>query len=340
MSRAEAAVRPTRREPDAAIVVSSRVLAGDTIAAQPDQPDHAGQSAGVDIRELRYFTVLGEELHFGRAAARLHISQPPLSQAIAQLENKLGLRLLDRTTRQVTLTPAGKVLSSHAVRILAELNDAVGATRRAALTEHGTLRIATGVVVRETVLPGLQYVIAERFPELTVEVTHELGDEVLHRIQSGAADLGVVVSPLVTTGLVSRPVRREQPVAVLHRDHALADAESLTPAQLAKHRLVVWPREQSAGSYDVVADLFNGRPPASVAEIELFGAGWWTEMRNGGFAVMPRGAPVTPEFVSVPITGAPVDFVTHVIWSKEAAPAYLGELLDAFDRFASEQGWL
>src|SRR4051794_35382217 len=192
--------------------VAPRAPQGVAIAAQPDSPDHAGQSAGVDVRELRYFTVLCEELHFGRAAARLHISQPPLSQAIAQLESKLGLRLLDRTTRQVTLTGPGQVLSAHATRILAELNDAVGATRRAALTEHGTLRLATGVGVRETVLPGLQYVIAERFPELTVEVTHDVGDEVLHRIRSGAADVGVLVSPLLPKGLVSRPLRREQPV--------------------------------------------------------------------------------------------------------------------------------
>src|SRR5436309_14975905 len=69
-----------------------------------DHPENSGLSRGVELRELRYFYVLSEELHFGKAADRLHISQPPLSQAIAQLERKLSTRLLDRTSRQVTLT--------------------------------------------------------------------------------------------------------------------------------------------------------------------------------------------------------------------------------------------
>jgi hypothetical protein len=73
---------------------------------------------------------------------------------------------------------------------------------------------------------------------------------------------------------------------------------------------------------------------------ELFAAGWWSEMRDGGFAVLPEGAPITPEFVRVPIVGGHGDFVTHAIWSKDAAPSYLPELLAALDAFASEQGWL
>jgi DNA-binding transcriptional LysR family regulator len=152
--------------------------------------------------------------------------------------------------------------------------------------------------------------------------------------------MGLLVSPVEMDGLVSRPVRREQPVAVIHRDNPLAGEASLTPARLAEHHLIVWPRGQSAGSHDVVLALFDARPPTSVTEIELFGAGWWTGMRNGGFAVMPAGAPVTPEFVRVPIEGARDDFVSHVIWSRDGAPAHVDELVDAFSAFAAEQGWL
>jgi len=313
---------------------------GDLFTTHSEQQDRVVLSAGVDVRELRYFSVLCEELHFGRAAARLHISQPPLSQAIAQLESKLGLRLLDRTTRQVAVTPAGKVLTAHAVRLLSELDDAIGATRRAALAERGTLRVAAGVVARETVLPALSYVVSQRFPHLSLDATHEVGDEVLRSVVSGGADLGLVVSPAETDGLVSRIVRRERPVAIVHATSALGNAASATVAELAKHDLLIWPRRHSAGSHDLVLELFGRTRPASIVASEFLSGGWWSELRRGAFAVLPEGAAVSPEYARVAIADARVEFATHAVWSVEAAPAYLPDLLDAFDVFAEEEGWL
>src|SRR5690349_11309916 len=95
----------------------------------------------LEFRELRYFVVLCEELHFSRAADRLHISQSPLSQAIAQLERKLGTKLLDRSSRHVQLTDAGSVLLEHGRRLLREAEEAVGATRRAGAGEGGSIRL-------------------------------------------------------------------------------------------------------------------------------------------------------------------------------------------------------
>jgi DNA-binding transcriptional LysR family regulator len=322
------------------LLESPQPASGGSAVGQSENPGSAGHSAGVDVRELRYFTVLCEELHFGRAAGRLHISQPPLSQTIAQLEQKLGVRLLDRTTRNVTPTNAGQVLSAYARRILGELDDAVGATRRAASAEAGTLKLAVGALIRETMLPPLQYVISKRFPLLTVDVAEELGDEVLRRVQTGAADLGVLVSPTPVDGLESRPLRRERPVALLHRDNPLSRKASLNLADLAELRLVIWPRRESSGSHDLVLGLFNGSAPSSVDPIEMYGAGWWTELRDGAFAVLPEGTPISPEFVAVPIDDAPEEFVTQVVWSSETAPTYLPELLEALEEFAREQAWL
>src|SRR6478609_6399108 len=95
----------------------------------------------IELRELRYFAALADELHFGRAAERLHISQPPLSQTIANLERKLGTKLLERTSRQARLTSAGAVLREHALQVLADADRAVEATREAAVAESRTLRI-------------------------------------------------------------------------------------------------------------------------------------------------------------------------------------------------------
>src|SRR6059058_4453915 len=119
------------------------------------QYDAAVNGMPLEFRELRYFVVLCEELHFGRAAARLHISQSPLSQAISQLERKLGTKLLDRSSRHVQVTDAGSVLLEHGRRLLREADEAVGATRRAAGGEVGSIRIVAGHISRNAVVPAL-----------------------------------------------------------------------------------------------------------------------------------------------------------------------------------------
>src|SRR5512133_4066656 len=150
-------------------------------------------AATVEFRELRYFAVLCEELHFGRAAERLHISQSPLSQTIAQLERKLGTRLLDRSSRHVQLTRAGEVLRYHSERLLHDLEDAVGATRRAGGGELGPLRIAVGPVSHVAVLPGLRHELDERLPLLEVEIADMAGDGVVEAVLRGSADIGLML---------------------------------------------------------------------------------------------------------------------------------------------------
>jgi DNA-binding transcriptional LysR family regulator len=292
------------------------------------------------LRELRYFGVVAEELHFGRAAERLHISQPPLSQTIANLERKLGVRLLDRTSRRVRLTQAGAVLREHVRRILQDAEDAVAATRSATGGEAGTLRVTVGAVVRETMLPQLKHGLKGRFPELTLDITEELGNDVLARVLHGDADVGILVCPLATDGLESSALRRDRPVALVHASNDLAGRDSITIAELATHPLLVWPREQSAGAYDFVLSLFDKSPPASVAAIEMYDGGWWSEMVAGGFTVVPACVPRTPDYAAVPIEDADRDFVTMLLWSRRTPPHLLPALLDTLEELAVSQGWL
>jgi DNA-binding transcriptional LysR family regulator len=296
-------------------------------------------AATVEFRELRYFTVLCEELHFGRAAERLHISQSPLSQSIAQLERKVGTRLLDRSSRHVQLTPAGEVLREHAERLLRELDDAVGATRRAGGGELGPLRVAAGQVARVAVLPALRHVLDERMPQLAVDVAEMTGDAVVEAVLYGSADAGVMLCVPDRDDVGSALVRVDVPVAVMRPRHPLAERDSVTVAELAEHTLVLTPRGVSKGAHDLVLAMFHGNRPAATRVTEGDSGASWGAMHADGFAVMPASAAVSGDFVTVPISDSRIEFAISLVWSKATPPGLLGHLLDAADVAADVNDW-
>ncbi len=305
-----------------------------------NERDPAGNGLPLELRELRYFVVLAGELHFGRAAERLHISQSPLSQAIAQLERKLGTRLLDRSSRHVQLTAAGAVLLHHAGRLLLEAGDAVDATRRAGSGETGSLKLAVGPVSREAVLPGLRHALDERLPSLTVEILELGGDDVVEAVLRGAADAGVMLTPPTRDEIHTLPLRRDSAVAIVRRGHPLSNGERVTVAELAKHTLVLWPRDIPRGAHDQVLALFHGHMPASLRVTERHSGAAWDAMHADGFAVVPASSPVGGDFVTLAIEDANVDFTMSLIWSVGTPPPVLPALLDAVDAAADENGWL
>jgi DNA-binding transcriptional LysR family regulator len=296
-------------------------------------------AAAVEFRELRYFAVLCEELHFGRAAERLHISQSPLSQTIAQLERKLGTRLLDRSSRHVQLTPAGEVLREHAERLLRELDDAVGATRRAGGGETGPLRIAAGPVARVAVLPALRHVLDERLPQLVVDVGELAGDDVVEAVLYGSADAGLMLCVPDRDDVETALVRRDFAVAVMRPGHPLAGRDSVTVAELAQHTLVLTPRNVSKGAHDLVVGMFHGSRPAATRVTEGDSGASWDAMHADGFAVLPASAAVSGDFVTIPISDAGIEFPISLVWSRATPPAVLGPLLDAADEAADQNSW-
>jgi DNA-binding transcriptional LysR family regulator len=293
----------------------------------------------LELRELRYFTVLCEELHFGRAAERLHISQSPLSQAIAQLERKLGTRLLDRSSRHVQLTAAGNVLLQHGRRLLREANDAVGATRRAGTGELGTLRIAVGRVPRDAVLPALRHALDERMPGLTTEVTELAGDDVVDAVLRGAADVGLMVCPPAKDLLETKPLRRDTPVAVVGPTHPLARRDSVTVDELARHTLVLWPRTISKGAHDVVLGMFHGHAAATTRVTERYSGASWDAMHADGFMILPASAAVSGDFVTLTISDTNAEFTISLVWSLQTPPVALVGVLEAADTAVAENGW-
>jgi DNA-binding transcriptional LysR family regulator len=302
--------------------------------------DPAANGLPLEFRELRYFVVLCEELHFGRAAERLHISQSPLSQAIAQLERKLGTRLLDRSSRHVELTAAGSVLVHHARRLLGEADDAVGATKRAASGETGSLRLAVGPVARDAVLPGLRHALDERLPRLTIEVVELAGDDVVETVLRGGADAGLILNAPLRDDIAAVPLRRDSAVAMMLRGHPLSGYDAVTVDDLSRHTLVLWPRTISRVAHDLVLGLFHGRRPASMRVADLRSGAAWDAMHADGFAVLPACSAVAGDFVAIPVEDADIDFTISLVWSSATPPPVLPALLDAADAAADENAWL
>jgi DNA-binding transcriptional LysR family regulator len=204
----------------------------------------------IEFRHLRYFLAVSEELHFGRAARKLHISQPPLSQAIRKLEAELGVQLFERTSRVVKLTEAGRIFAEEARKVLAHVELAVGAVRRA--TGPGTM-LRIGCVPHLPIERLLAFLEAlyERSPGHRPQVTHITSGEQVARLRSGELDVGIFNDDGQEEGLEEEPLfPGEGLVAFLAPDHPLTERTVLGPADLAQEALVVFPQAASVAPHE------------------------------------------------------------------------------------------
>jgi DNA-binding transcriptional LysR family regulator len=194
----------------------------------------------VELRHLRYFRAVGEELHFGRAAERLHIAQPPLSQQIRQLERELGVSLLTRTTRTVELTPAGRAYLERTVEILDAVDDAGGQARRIDAGAEGSLAIGCVGSATYSLLPELVRALGESLPGVEVTVRGEmLAPAQIEALLSGDIDLALLRPPVNHDGIVTETVRRDRLLAALPADHRLAGRPEVAVADLRDDDFVV-----------------------------------------------------------------------------------------------------
>jgi DNA-binding transcriptional LysR family regulator len=206
----------------------------------------------MELRHLRYFVAVAEELHFGRAAARLGIAQPPLSQQIRQLEDELDARLFDRGGRRVNLTEAGRVYLAQAREILQRVARAGVAARRAARGETGAL--AVGVVPSATygLMPRVFRTFRERNPDVALSVAVMSSGVQVEAIRDRRLELGFARPPFGDETLVAETVYEEAVVVVLPTGHPLAGRRALRLEALSPEPFVLFPRDRRPGWYDFV----------------------------------------------------------------------------------------
>ena len=212
----------------------------------------------MDLRHLRYFLAVAEERHFGRAADRLHMSQPPLSQAIRALEDELGVELLHRTTRRVDLTDAGTAYLARARAILAEVDDAAHEVRRVAAGSVGHLTLGCVGSATYSLLPTLSRKLHEELPGVDFAFRGEmLAPDQVDALREGAIDVALLRPPVADPSVTVQTLRRDRVLVALPSDHPLAARARVTTAALGSVDLIVHSADRRSVMYGVVQRLFR-----------------------------------------------------------------------------------
>jgi DNA-binding transcriptional LysR family regulator len=280
----------------------------------------------VELRHLRYFIAVAEELNFSRAAERMHMAQPPLSAAIRQLERDLGVDLFVRTTREVKLTDAGRAFLQGARRTLTDAERAAEDAKRAAAGELGQLRIAYSWSTRFETLPVLGRAFRASHPDVEL-----LGQEMWNArmppaFASGTIDIALSLCPEIAAELELAPIRKERLVALLPESHPLAQEEAIPLSALADEEFVVFPREIAPRLHDAFLAIYRRAGFEPRVRNESFHTGWdlgvLTEIPAVATAPQTVSGGLPDGIVAVALS-EPTDSVeTCVVWrGDDTSPA-------------------
>ena len=204
----------------------------------------------MELRHLRYFVAVAEELHFRRAAERLHVAQPAVSQQVRKLEDELGVRLFDRTQRKVALTDAGAALLTQAYRVLRQAEAARVAAQSASVRPE--LRIGyVPTALRASIPRALRRLVAA-MPNLHTTIEPGSGLELVDRVRAGELDVAVVSLPVPAAGVRVTPLGEQRALAVFPIDYEHAVKPHVALERIAPERMVVLPRDADRPLYDAV----------------------------------------------------------------------------------------
>ncbi len=303
----------------------------------PSPPAPTRYARDVEIRWLEAFVVVAEELHFGRAAQRLHVAQSPLSQTIRRLEASIGAELFERNTRSVALTPAGRALLPKAYRVIQDLALATEAARAASGSIHGTVRIGFSGAFNHLTLPALARSVRRELPEIDLQLISRVrtGDG-LAKLRNGTIDLAFVGLPVTDADVEARLISRTPLGAVLPVDHPLAEADSLSARQLADDDFLSMPVDGSSSMAEgllrcCIAAGFRPRITQEITDpyimLTLVATGLGVTITAEDLApIMPRGARW------IPLSDSPQYMLHGIAWMADEQSSALRAVLDLSQR--------
>lgn len=288
----------------------------------------------MELRHLRYFVAVATELHFGRAAKRLNLAQPAISQQIQALENELGVKLLERNRRRVALTSAGTLFLESARQLLKRAETAIYDVRRAAEGHIGRLRIGHTDEHLFGFVPNVISAFQTERPNVVVELLLGETPDLVDAMTREEIDVAFVYPPLPSRGasLASLTIARERPIVVLPENHALAKRRRIYARDLARERFVLPPAMPVTGYNLKLIQIFEeaGFTPTVISEayqvemiVSLVASGRGVSILSENILrFRGRGA------VFVPLCGSRVSFDACCIWSNSNPSVTLSGFLE------------
>jgi DNA-binding transcriptional LysR family regulator len=282
-------------------------------------------SGMLDHRSLRQFVTVAEELHFSRAASRLHMTQPPLTQAIQRLEADIGTPLFVRTQRAVALTAAGAALLPVVQRLLLQVDELPRLARDAAQGLSGRLRLAFVSSIAFGALPGWLRSFRTLHPNVSIELREATWDVQWAAFAAADIDLGFVLHAQgdAPSGLGAWLALREPMVLALAQDHPLARLQRVPVAKLAQEPLLIFPRHIAPSMFDAIVGVYraHGQAPRIAQEaiqmqtlVNLVSAGLGVAWVPASLMQLQRSG-----LVYRPLAGTPLRCDTSLVWSLPAS---------------------
>jgi DNA-binding transcriptional LysR family regulator len=301
------------------------------------------RDSGFELRHLRTFVAVAKHLSFTRAADDLHIAQQAVSQQIRSLEQGLDVKLLERSSRTVTLTREGTVFLADANRVLTAADRASRRVRAAARGQLGSLRLAYTLTTVWDTLPVLLSDLAESLPQLKIEAREVFGGDIPDLLASGRYDLALAPATAYTPDVQHRTIRRETLQVALGENHPLAHHQTVEVSALRDQQFEIWPREMAPGFYDTIVGVCRaaGFEP-SLDERATGNTVWGYIARGRGVALinsslskqLPRGIKLID--LANPLPTLAID----AVWLRQDHSPVVARTLEAAEQYAAQHKWL
>lgn len=297
----------------------------------------------MEIRHLRYFCALAEQLHFTKAALSLNVAQPALSHQIKQLEEELGTRLVERTNRRVRLTAAGEVFLSRAARILEEVDQAVRDTARVGLGDAGNLIIGVVSTAVCSVLPELLRSLRREAPRISVDIREMEPAEQVDALRREAIDIGLLFLSIQDPEFDSVLVSRDRLIMALPTGHPAAAAERVRLSELEEETFLIPRRQPVAGFHEIVLETLQagGIPSPRLQPTRLLQTAVFLVAGRLGVALVPesfrqhlrvRGC------IYRDISGSPAHADLIGLWRRSNVPPVLRRFIRQLKRMQNHSG--
>ena len=291
---------------------------------------------------MRYFTAVAEHGTFTGAARELHVTQQAVSQQVKALELLLGVTLLERSSRRVTLTPEGLVFLADCRRLLSGADRATRRVQAAARGEAGTLRLVYTLVSAFETMPALLAHLDKDYPLLKVDAREIFGCDVSTLLRAGACDLALAPLTSYPDDIRQRTVRREVVRLAVGESHRFADCEQIELGSLRDETLELWPREMAPGYYDAIVAAC--RTAGFEPRVDQRGAGstvWGYIAEGRGFGLVVSSLiEQLPHGIKLVDLAPPRPMLTvNAVWRQDRELPVLERFFESVKRLAEEHHW-